>query len=229
MNNEKSHPGTITLVPPSGSIIGSNFLLGNEGWSITGNKAQVNPTKFEPYSRGALLNYYISGTDDIINVPSANKPDQSLWYFEAPSKYHGNYGISYGGTISFTIGAFSGDFKSMNAPQTNVIELHCADCIGPVGKGITLGFNIQTLNQSPNGAFNGEPKKITISLNENAGWLKDSQNTLQPWFKPSQCDMIQVLSRLSKIRILGDWTTWYETVAIDNVQISNTKGKHILW
>lgn len=39
--------------------------------------------------------------------------------------------------------------------------------------------------------------------------------------------MIQVLSRLSSLDILGDWTTWYETMALDNVQILNTKTGQI--
>jgi hypothetical protein len=37
--------------------------------------------------------------------------------------------------------------------------------------------------------------------------------------------MIQVLSRLSAMRILGDWTAWYESVALDDVQFANTKGQ----
>jgi hypothetical protein len=199
--------------------------LSNEGWIITGNKLPVQLPSYETYSRGKLLNYYISGTDDVINVESSSSPDQSLWYFEAPSKYHGNYGISYGGTISFSIGSFSGDFSALNSDNTNVIILECESCNGPVGKGITLGYNIGTLKISPNGPFNGTPMTISVPLHESAGWLKDSQNSLKSWTVPSKCDMIQVLSRLSKIRILGDWTKWYETVAIDNVQILNLKSK----
>ncbi len=217
--------GTITLVPPTGAIVGSNFLLNTEDWTITGNKASVVTPTYERYSRGALLNYYITGTDDVINVAAAAQPDRSLWYFEAPSKFFGNHGISYGGTIRFNIAAFSGDFSKLNDPSVNVIELHCATCEGPVGKGITLGYTIDQLRRSPNGAFDGKPKTISIALNEHGGWMKDSQNVLLPWTKPSKCDIIQVLSRLSKIKILGDWTTWYETVAIDDIQISNTEGE----
>lgn len=224
-DGERSDYGTITLVPPTGAIVGSNFLLNNEAWTITGNKAQVNTPTYERFSRGALMNYYISGTDDVINVKESNSPDHSLWYFEAPSKFYGNYGISYGGTISFNIAAFSGDFSKLNDGKVNVIELHCADCVGPVGKGITLGYSLDQLAKSPNGKFTGQPKKITISLNEHGGWLKDSQDVLLPWTKPSKCDIIQVLSRMTKIKILGDWTTWYETVAIDDIQISNKEGK----
>ena len=87
---------------------------------------------------------------------------------------------------------------------------------------------------SPNGAFTGQPLQITIPLKEqglgsHGGWVKDPQNALLPWSPASQCDVIQVLSRLSKISILGDWTTWYETVALDDVRIANTKGTFISW
>jgi hypothetical protein len=226
VTGQTSLPGTITLVPPSGAITGSNFLLSSEDWIITGNKRLVDNPSYERYSRGPLLNYYILGTDDVINVQSSSSPDLSLWYFEAPSaKFSGNLGIAYGGSISFTLGSFSGDFSSLNPTTTNVVILECADCIGPVGKGITLGYNMAALAKSPNGLFNGNSKTINIPLHESGGWLKDPQNSLKAWYKPSQCDMIQVLSRLSKIRILGDWTTWYETVALDNVQILNTKGE----
>lgn len=107
----------------------------------------------------------------------------------------------------------------------NVVVLECASCDGPVGKGITLGFSIRALGLSSNGAFTGAPKRIAIPLLESSGWLKDPQNSLLSWTVPSRCDMIQVLSRLSSIKILGDWTTWYETIALDNVQIANIKGK----
>ena len=105
------------MVPPSGSIVGSGFLLGNEDWTISGNKAVSPGATFEPYSRGALLNHYILGSDDKINVRSAGAPDQSLWYFVAPSKFLGNQGISYGGSIQFSLSSFSGDFSKMNSAQ----------------------------------------------------------------------------------------------------------------
>ena len=102
--------------------------------------------------------------------------------------------------------------------------LECAECIGPVGRGITLGYSMATLARSPNGAFTGAPLRVSLPLQEGKGWMKDSQNSLRPWTQASQCDIIQVLSRLSKVSILGDWTAWHETVALDDVRIANTKG-----
>lgn len=231
-----SYPGTVTLVPSSGSIVGSGFLLGSEGWTIEGNKAASAPAGYEPYSRGNLLNHYIVGTDDKVNIRATGAPDQSLWYFVAPGKFLGNVGIAYGGSLQFSLASFSGDFTKLNDKESFVVILECATCDGPVGGkgGITLGYSMASLTRSPNGAFTGVPKRVSIPLKEQqalplalqgGGWVKDPQNSLLPWAPASQCDIIQVLSRLSKVRILGDWTAWYETVGLDDVRITNTKGQ----
>lgn len=226
-----SFEGSLTLVPPSGAITGSTFFLGNEGWTINGNKV-VGPATFESYSRGPLLNRYILGTDDIVDVPpNGGTGDKALWYFEAPSKYWGNFGISYGGQLSFNIGGFAGDFSKLNPDKTNVVELLCASCDGPVSRGQRLGFplyaalKLATSSSSSRGNLLNTPLQLTLPLLESAGWLRDPQNVLLPWTAPTQCELIQVLSRLSGLRILGDWTEWYETVAIDSVQISNLRAQ----
>lgn len=67
-----------------------------------------------------MLNQYILGTEDKINVMSQTSEDNSLWYFTAPSNFLGNQGISYGGKLQFTLGSFSGDFNSLNS-HVNII------------------------------------------------------------------------------------------------------------
>lgn len=236
-HHPKSFPGTITLVPPSGALVGSSFLLGSEGWTVVGNKAPA-AAQYEPFSRGPALNYYVTGTDDKVNVEvsvdghSSSSNDISRWYFNAPvggassssssASFSGNLGIAYGGFLDFTLAAFSGDFAKLNS-NLNLVVLQCSECTGPVGKGITLAFPYDAIKKTT--SFNGETTAFTIPLREDAGWRKDPQNTLLPWKAPSRCDMIQVLSRLSGLQILGDWTTWYETVALDNVLIRNTKAQ----
>lgn len=217
-----SYEGMVTIVPPSGALVGSDFLLGTEGWTVTGNKKAVAETTFESYSRGSLLNHYVYATDDKINVQSSGDADSSLWFFEAPEKYLGNYGIAYGGSLKFTLGAFSGDFSRLNGDSLNLVEIECSECTGPVGKGVTLVFPVANMKTT---SFNGDPARFVVPLQEDAGWLKDPQNSLKKWTKPTKCDIIQVLSRLSALRILGDWTAWYESVALDDVLLANTKGQ----
>ena len=124
-----SATGTVTLVPPSGALVGSDFLLDSNDWTITGNKAVTTAT-YEAYSRGALLNHYVYGTDNKVNVDSTGSKDASLWYFESPSSFHGNQGIAYGGFLDFTLGAFSGDFSKQNGDGVHMVELECAECPG---------------------------------------------------------------------------------------------------
>lgn len=227
----------MTLVPPSGAIVGSNFLLSNEGWTIVGNKALSMPAKHEPYSRGLAINQYVLGSEDKINVGSQGGEDNSLWYFRAPPTFLGNQGIAYGGQLKFTLASFSGDFNALNTHvcsssdsqligfQAALVRLDCSSCKGPVGKGITLIYPLSAaIEASP---FSREGTTFTLSLTENSGWLKDPQNVLKKWTVPTRCDLLQVLSRLSSIDILGDWTSWYETMALDNVQILNTNSGKI--
>ncbi|RYG95363.1 hypothetical protein EON65_56080, partial [archaeon] len=42
-NGVRSPPGTVTLVPPGGQLVGSSFLLSNEHWTVTGNKVLSTP------------------------------------------------------------------------------------------------------------------------------------------------------------------------------------------
>jgi len=216
-----SPAGIVTVAPLSGALVGSDFLLDAQGWTITGNKVSPSPASFEPYSRGLLLNHYVFGTDDVINVNNFGDVDQSLWYFQAPPAYLGNHGIAYQGTLSFTLGAFAGNFSQTNGNALHLVELECATCHGPVEMGIKLAFPLAQIMP----AFDGSPRVFSLTLSETAGWLKDPQNSAKPWGPPTRCDMIQVLSRLSALRVLGDFTSWYESVALDSVTLTNTQGQ----
>eukprot|EP01034_Spumella_vulgaris_P026225 gene26225-32766_t len=209
------------------NIVTSSFFATLTLVSPSGNKVNAAAAGFEPYTRGPLLNHYIIGLDELINIERSGATDQSLWYFDAPSKFSGNLGIAYGGTLQFTLGAFSGDFSQLNGDSVNVVLLDCATCQGPVSLGVTLGFSISALRGSSSGMFSGNTKRFSIPLLEGlaVGWRKDPQNSLLEWTTASQCDVIQVLSRLSRVRILGDWTTLQETVALDDVRVVNTMGR----
>ena len=213
----RSFDGTVTIVDKSGTIVGSDFLSGDEGWTIIGNAkaGAVSAPQFEPYHRGKLFNYYIYAKDDIINHSKFGDQDKSLWYFNAPAKFLGNKGAAYGGHISFSIGLFAGDIASLNRGG-NLVELECKEC--GYKTGITLVYRFSKIH------FEHKIANFKIELLETTNWLKDPQDSLKQWTAPSKCEFLQVLSRLSGLRILGDITTWYETVALDNVFLSNNKN-----
>ena len=212
-----SFDGLVTVVDKSGAIVGSDFLTGDEGWTIIGNAkaGAVTAPQFEPYHRGKLFNYYIYAKDEIINHSKFGEQDKSLWYFNAPAKFLGNKGAAYGGHISFSIGMFAGDIASLSK-GINLVELECKEC--GYNTGIRLAHRFSKIH------FKHAIAHFKIELLETANWLKDPQDSLKQWTAPSKCEFLQVLSRLSGLRVLGDITTWYETVALDNVFLSNTKN-----
>ena len=224
-----ANEGTVTIVDPSGTIVCSDFLLGPDGWTIIGNKASVSAPIYEPYSRNKLCNQYIYATDNHNHIstttpttPTHSQMDKALWYFNAPSKMLGNMGIAYGGYISFTISIFAGDMKQMNQ-GVNLVELECSRC--GYNNGITLGYPI------PANQIKNNMASFKIGLTETSIWQKVNQyaptSTTSINRGPSKCEFIQVLSQLSGLRILGDLTTWTETVALDNVYIiGNTNNNN---
>jgi len=78
----ESKVGHVTLVPPTGALVGSSFFLNNEGWTVVGNTASSASAVFEPYNRGSLLSRYISATDDKLSVESDGRNDEALWFFK---------------------------------------------------------------------------------------------------------------------------------------------------
>lgn len=240
----QSSTGTITIVPPTGALVGSDFSFvaaskvattaAVDGWTIVGNRhvfSSVNgdvtaqppeSPSFERFRLGDLHNHYIVGKEDSINIEQAGGSDQQLWYFQAPDKFLGNQAVAYRGHLSFNTVAVSGDFSQMNDLNSlNLIELECATCDGPVRRGLKLVYRVA---QWPH-PFTGTAQQVRVHLHENGGWLKDSQDMLTPWSTPTQCDMLQVLGRLSALRILGDFTQGFETIALDDIRISNSKSK----
>ena len=207
--------GTITIVNTDGTIVCSDFLLGPDDWTIVGNKARISAPIYEPYSRNNICNHYIYATDNHINVPTNNpaaQRDKALWYFNAPSKMLGNMGIAYGGYISFTISIFAGDLKHMNQ-DLNLVELECSRC------GYNVGYSM------PTDPIINNMASFKIELTETSIWQKVTQDTTASINRSlSKREFIEVLSQLSGLRILGDLTQWTETVALDNVYISNNKS-----
>ena len=220
-----SLPGIVTLVPPSGVLVGSRFTHDGDGWTIAGNvgtSALATAVSWEPSSRGSLLNRYVYATDAIINVDAAGD-DATRWYFSAPPSYLGNQAVAYGGALEFALAAFSGEFDaaSRNA-GAHLVELECAACDS--NRGLTVAFPVSELAKP----FDGAPTAFSLPLLETAGWKKDPKNTLKTWWAPRRCEMVEVLAGLTAVRILGDFSRWYESVALDSVQFVNRAGASLV-
>ncbi|GMI32407.1 hypothetical protein TrCOL_g8022 [Triparma columacea] len=210
-----SSAGTVVVLGPSKNVVGSDFSSSNDGWTIEGNRVAGTAATYEASSRGSL-NHYIYATDDSLNMQSDT--DKDLWYFSAPSSFLGWQGAVYGGTMEFTLSSFSGDFSAANLnSQSYLVELYCSKCA--TNTGVTISYPLSATS------FDGTTKTFSISMKETGGWLRDPENTLQAWTVPTKCDFIEVLSGLTHVKILGDFTKWYESVSIDNVSFKKSNAK----
>jgi hypothetical protein len=211
-----SKQGIVTLVSSDKWIVGSKFDNDVEGWTIVGNGVGGAGVTFEASSRGPL-NHYIWSKESEINVDDKGS-DKDQWQFVAPSKFLGNKVISYGGELSFWMSSASGDFSSAanrNGGE-NLVELVCDSCASQTGVRLVRRLSAGT-------PFTGAPTLMSIPLSESA-WLKDTKNSLIPFAPPTQCELVEVLEGLTSIRILGDFTKWYESVSIDSVNIKHGSG-----
>ncbi|ETW00654.1 hypothetical protein H310_07221 [Aphanomyces invadans] len=212
-----SAPGTITI-SQGPAVMSSQFYVDTEGWSIRNNNNQ-QPV-YDPTSYG-IMSYYIYGTESVIQTQPTSSDDAQLWYFTAPSKFLGNQWSTYGGTLTFTLSASEGDFAASNRntpASTPLVILDCATC--NLNAGVRLAWP-QTLSPT----FTGSAQTFTIPLSETAGWITDPKNTLLPWTPPSQCAFVEVVTKLSELSILGDFTRSHETVALDSVVLSHGPGQ----
>lgn len=216
--------GTVVLTGPSMTITSSHFSAGADDWLIAGNRqpAASSPASHEASSRGAL-SHYVYATDDTLNLEGGR--DKDLWMFQAPQKFLGWQGGWYGSKLEFTLSSFAGDFSAANSnagadnthEDLRLVELHCSSCA--LNTGITIAYPLSA------SSFSGATKTFSLELKETAGWLQDPENTLTGWEAPSKCSMIEVLSGLTSVKILGDFTSWYESVSLDDVKVVKGKAK----
>ena len=234
---ENSCPGIVHFVDKEDPLlVASGFEAGAEGWSLTGN-SDSGTAIWDRSSIGREMNRYIHGTEGWIDL-DAGRTDKSLWFFKAPAKFlgasaRGGFAGAYGGTFRFVLSSASGDFSTKNlnsghdgsADSLPVVVLECADCRNEgmderTDKGIQLIFPLGALGAY----FDGTTTQISIPLSENAGWLKDSENSQKDWRAPTQNEFVQVLKRFSALRILGDYTRRYESVLLDTVRLEPRRG-----
>jgi hypothetical protein len=117
------------------------------------------------------------------------------FYFNAPSKFLGNASAAYQENLTF----------DMKQDLRDVEETNDADVI-LVGNGLTLVFDTPK-----------NPPRLwatyTVPLNETAGWRKNS--ITGP--RPTAAEMRGVLSKLTSLRIRGDYIFGQATAMLDNV------------
>merc|ERR1712070_213904 len=174
--------------------------------------ASVASAVYEPSTRGPGMQYYIHYTDKDVKTTEEGS-DQKHWYFSAPAKFLGHQGITYGGKLKFSLSASTGDFSASNLNSNrDLVVLECKTC--DMNKGVRLVYQMEANHAK----FDGRTTTFEIPMLE-THWLKDPKNVLLDWSPPADCELIEVLSHLTSLNILGDHTRWYETVSLDDVSL----------
>jgi hypothetical protein len=191
------------------SILGNvffenTFLLGNEGWILTGNKLD-NTILHQPYSlqeqdsvnNGNYMSHYIIAKDDLINVDSKNKDDKNLWYFMSPSikLTLGKLGNKKPMLLTFTLTSFVGDFRNLN---------RCSALIK------IIGAKDETIFYPYVKKYDGNMMSFNVPLRNDLWYSEDLRTTI---------DFDTIFEGAFKIEILGDWTRGVEVIGLDNVRI----------
>ncbi|KAG7401658.1 hypothetical protein PHYBOEH_011612 [Phytophthora boehmeriae] len=214
----------IVVITTNDALVSSTFDLDVEKWELTANGVGVDSKPhFQPISRGVQLSYYIYGIDAVIHRRDDTGDDSMRWYFTAPPKFTGNHWAAYGGSLDFVLSSAEGSFNAANlnlAGIGHLVELECSTCAQY--KGITLAMPL-----SPVFSYDGTTTQFRLPLNERAGWVKDPKNILASWKPTNQCEFVSVLTGLSALRILGDFTRGYESVALDTVILRHGPGQPV--
>ncbi len=182
----------VHVLPESKYIISSNFLLGDESWTISGSNP-LKPPKviYQNYNGG-----FITGTENYINVFSYLGPDKAIWYFKAPDYYYRDLSIGFGGTLEFKLVWLAGDLAGLHV-NSQTIPL------------VKLGCSRLTVNYY-NTEFNKFKKKWIIRL---------VPEEFVPRVSPEE--FINLLEQINSIEILGDWTKGYETIGLKWIRIKH--------
>lgn len=166
------------------------FLLFNDGWSIEGNQKIVEAYHI-PHTYNKEMSRFIIGNDTIIHVESrGNNNDKSLWYFRSPLL---NSDLSNYKYINFTLSCFAGINNLLNN-----IDHYIRIC----NQKINLCTKYSVLDQYN---FTSQWTKFNVLLDKKL-WTQNYKFN-------------KIISNVSYIYILGDWTQWYETIGLDNFLI----------
>eukprot|EP01083_Nonionella_stella_P279280 950102_1 len=181
----------------------SDFITDADSWIILSASSQS--ALWSATSTGSLNHYIYSDTISLV-VGSLNT---MRWAFKAPSSpFDDDFGLAYNGALRFVLGAFAGDFsEAQYALPRRFVEIECSTCDS--GNGVIL---VQR-----DVVYSGAIQQFEFPLNLSSTWVTDPKDNRASavWSAPTQCDIFDVLSGLTALRIYGDLTTGYEAIGLD--------------
>jgi len=216
----RSEPGIVVITNPQRQIAGSDFSLVNsaDGWTLSGQLEVVDgnmPSQGVRHQAVAWggLNHYIYGVDEVQSLDFATGIDLAKWYFEASPEvfYRKELAAAYGGYLKFRFRSQYGNFYELNDPL-DWVTIECESCDSGQGARI-IRFIDDTLR------WIGNEVHMAFYLHENGRWSYDPLNSAAEFTYATQCQIAAILTNVSRIAILGDFTRGGEGIALDDVVI----------
>ncbi|KAF4667020.1 hypothetical protein FOL47_003810 [Perkinsus chesapeaki] len=225
-----SDPGTVIFANGRGFVSSSAFTEDCQGWTIEDNGNQVTAPEHQPFTLG-VLDRYCLGYDDIMYTDFTDGSDRLQWKFVAP-QFNPLYNLTastvyrsehlrgaYGGQLTFTVRSTYGDFAPDLLNKQNIwVTLECAVCNNDRGLRIVRETQVGGLT------WDGNEQTVSLRLATGENWKKDPLNLALPLTDATECEMAAVLWKLSKVKILGDFTKSGEGVGIDDVSVSHANA-----
>jgi len=206
--------GNIFFTNHLGLLTSSQFTSGSEGWTIVGNGNMTTPLHMT--IAAGMLDRYIAGGDEVSALDPDTGTDRRKWYFVSGSDFVNFAGLrgflagAFGGTLRFTIKATYGDWSSTLNRPLDFISLECSKC--DYGRGVRL---VRFADVSL--PWDGTEQVVEVTIGLGHLWRRAVSGG--SWPLASQCDIAAVLSALTSVSILGDFTASGEGVGVDNVEI----------
>lgn len=174
--------------PDTPNPVISEFAEDADGWTIDGDASGGSNVKaaYSPFD-GLDNSGYIYATDDVAG---------GVWYFVAPSKYHGNKSAYAGGTISFWL------IQESNMDD----QFYSKDVILETGDGKQIYHNHEE--------YPGlDWTSYSIALDETGNWMNgnDEQATMT--------EIESVISDLAKLWVRGEFQSGPDTGGLDQFQL----------
>ena len=173
----------------------NSFLLGSEGWILTGNKLDntILHQQYSLQSNKNSMSQYLIAKDDLVNVDSKNQNDKNLWYFRSP-QIKLTLDSKKPMLLTFTLTSFMGDFRRLNrcSALIKIIDMN----------GVIIYYPYMT-------KYDGNMITFNIPL-RNDLWYNEDAN--------KDVNFDTIFENEIKIEILGDWTQGVEVIGLDHVQ-----------
>lgn len=180
-------------------VILSNFNVDSESWTAYGGA-----------DFGASISYSGSGGNGGSGAITLNDPANGQYdYFQAPAKFTGDLSAYYAGTLSF-------DLK-LNPAWDSIAETAMVILTGTYNSStLSIGYLPSTGQYPITGSFT----TYSLALNNSTAWAVVNSSDFVTGTLATTAQIQAVLSTVSSMRILGDWTNSPDHVLLDNVTLT---------